>query len=43
MEIKEIKQEITNTEKKEPQQNKEKASSSFTPSNENKHNEIILS
>ena len=39
MEIKEIKQEITNTEKKEPQQNKEKASSSFTPPNENKHND----
>ena len=39
MEIKEIKQEITNTEKKEPQQNKEKAFSSFTPPNENKHND----
>ena len=38
MEIKETKQEINTTAKKEPQQNKEKSSSSFTPPNENKNN-----
>lgn len=39
MEIKEIKQEINNTAKKEPQQNKEKAVTTFTPPNENRHND----
>ena len=39
MESKEIKKEINITAKKEPQENKEKGSSTFTPPNENKHNE----
>ena len=37
MESKEIKPEIINTAKKEPQLNKDKNSSSFTPLNDNKH------
>ena len=43
MEIEENKQEINNSAKKEPQENKEKSSSSFTPPNENKHNDNIAS
>ena len=39
MENKETLKEINNTAKKEPQENKEKSSSSFTPPNENKHND----
>ena len=39
MEIKESKQEINSTAKKPSQQNKEKIVSSFTPSNDNKHND----
>ena len=37
MENKEINKEINSTAKKEPQQNKDKPLSSFTPINENKH------
>ncbi len=39
MENKETLKEINNTAKKEPKENKEKSSSSFTPPNENKHND----